>query len=442
MRCSRCRPIASSPTRRSPTTATSGGRGSPRTRPPTYRLAGQRLDARRRKACRPPELPFHGSGQPGPCDRRGMGGPQGRAHLGHLVRWQASSVVPLVHEAFDWAHGCSWARSWRRRRPRPQRARSVSCGETRSRCCRSAATTWPTTGRTGCRSRVGWTRQTYPGLLRQLVPQVRGRALFMARLRGQFPRAGMGLRSLRGPRRGGRDADRLPPGAWDDRHRRPRHPRRGHDRSAAGRPRRVAGGAARDRGVLLPVRRPATARPSPHRPRRSASASADRPLVPVPYQAQPALVTVLAGTGTTSEVRAVRGEHRVVAGRKAREHGRVDRGLPPRPRQHPHMGALGRVRYRVDLHLEAFALSGAVSTSAPWCSPTSINTARLGRSAGALPDPAKPRPHGRGERRRIRGARVVQTARSRCRDPSSAGYGEVLRRRIVESVKGITQVGE
>ena len=44
---------------------------------------------------------------------------------------------------------CSWARPSRPSRPPPPRARSASCAATRSRCCRSAATTWPTTGATG-----------------------------------------------------------------------------------------------------------------------------------------------------------------------------------------------------------------------------------------------------------------------------------------------------
>ena len=38
------------------------------------------------------------------------------------------------------------------RRPRRRPARSASCASTRWRCCRSAATTWPTTSPTGCGS--------------------------------------------------------------------------------------------------------------------------------------------------------------------------------------------------------------------------------------------------------------------------------------------------
>ena len=44
---------------------------------------------------------------------------------------------------------CSSARSWLGDDRRRSRARSASCASTRSRCCRSAATTWATTSPTG-----------------------------------------------------------------------------------------------------------------------------------------------------------------------------------------------------------------------------------------------------------------------------------------------------
>lgn len=44
---------------------------------------------------------------------------------------------------------CLSARSWRRRPPPRRRAASALCAATRWRCCRSAATTWATTGSTG-----------------------------------------------------------------------------------------------------------------------------------------------------------------------------------------------------------------------------------------------------------------------------------------------------
>ena len=66
-------------------------------------------------------------------------------------------------------------------------------------------------------------RRAAADLLRQLVPQGRGRPLPVARLRREQPRAGVGLPPLRRRRRGGRDADR--PGARGGRpeRRRPRH---------------------------------------------------------------------------------------------------------------------------------------------------------------------------------------------------------------------------
>ena len=73
---------------------------------PLHRLAGRQVDAGGPNARCAPEFPLHRSCQPGSGDRRRVGGPRGRAHLGHLVRRQArASVVPLVHEAFDWTHG-------------------------------------------------------------------------------------------------------------------------------------------------------------------------------------------------------------------------------------------------------------------------------------------------------------------------------------------------
>ena len=56
----------------------------------------------------------------------------------------------------------SSARRWRRRRPPRRPARSASCAATRSRCCRSAATTWATTSPTGSRSAATHDRAKLP----------------------------------------------------------------------------------------------------------------------------------------------------------------------------------------------------------------------------------------------------------------------------------------
>ncbi len=76
------------------------------------------------------------------------------------------------------------ARRWAPRRPRPQPARSARSAATRWRCCRSAATTWPSY----------WNHWLQFGreipdppqdLRRQLVPAQRGRRLRLAGLRRQ-----------------------------------------------------------------------------------------------------------------------------------------------------------------------------------------------------------------------------------------------------------------
>ena len=67
-------------------------------------------------------------------------------------------------------------------------------------------------------------REAAEDLLRQLVPQGRGRPLPVAGLRRELARAGVGVRPLRGSRRGDRDADRPDPAR---RRRRDRHARPG-----------------------------------------------------------------------------------------------------------------------------------------------------------------------------------------------------------------------
>ena len=78
--------------------------------------------------------------------------PKGVPIAAMLFGGRRSTVVPLVTEAIDWAHGVFLGSVMSSRRPPPRPARSASSAATRSRCCRSAATTWPTTSPTGCRS--------------------------------------------------------------------------------------------------------------------------------------------------------------------------------------------------------------------------------------------------------------------------------------------------
>ena len=158
----------------------------------------------------------------------------------------ARASAPLVFEAFDWDARRLRRRRRSRRRPPPRRAaRSASCGAIRWRCCPSAATTWPTTWRTGCG--IGPTLK-HP-------PQIFHVNWFRQDANGKFlwPGFGENMRVLRwvrdrceGTRRGRRVADRAaarrrarstPPGSTS---RAETHARAADDRS-----RRLAAGGRR-----------------------------------------------------------------------------------------------------------------------------------------------------------------------------------------------------
>ena len=105
-------------------------------------------------AGRAPQRPLHDPAAQDPVDRARVGGPGGRADRRDPVR------RPPLHRGAARARGLRLGARrvprldhGARRPPPPPPARSASCASTRSRCCPSAATTWPTTSRHWLRDR-------------------------------------------------------------------------------------------------------------------------------------------------------------------------------------------------------------------------------------------------------------------------------------------------
>ena len=228
-----------------------------RASPARDRLARQRLDARVREPGRAPERALHDAGRPVPLasPRNGRtptacrSTPSCSAAGGRpWCRWSPRRSTGST--ASSSARRCRW------RRPRRPRARSASSASTRWRCCRSAATTWPTTSATGCGSDAAAGSELPRVYPRQLVPQGRRRQLHLARLRREQPRARVDLPPLRRRGRGGRDPDRAGSGARRDQHRGPRAVGRGPGAAARGGRGRSAPAAAAGRGAPGPLRRP------------------------------------------------------------------------------------------------------------------------------------------------------------------------------------------
>ena len=118
-----------------------------------HRLGGQPLDAGIRSSRRSPELALHGRAPPSARRSPTTGTP--RRACRSTPSCSAGGARRTCRSSSRRRTGptaSSWARTSRpSARPRP-REPSASSAATRSRCCPSAATTWPTTSPTGSRS--------------------------------------------------------------------------------------------------------------------------------------------------------------------------------------------------------------------------------------------------------------------------------------------------
>ncbi len=176
------------------------GRGCPG---PPHRLGGQRLDARLGSEGRPSQLALHRSGRAVPGDRPRLAEPGRRAHLGLPLRRPAGHYHTAGERGLRLGarsvHGL-------RRRFRDHGCRSRPSRSAAPRPVRHAALLRLQHGRLllplAVDGRADRRGQAAARVLRQLVPQGRGRPLAVARLRREQPGAQVDLRA-RGRRRPG-----------------------------------------------------------------------------------------------------------------------------------------------------------------------------------------------------------------------------------------------
>ena len=160
------------------------------------RLAGQAVGPHGQG--RPSQLPLHRRRAPVSQHVAALGGPAGRAALGHhLRRPPRARGAARLPDAATGSTASSSAPPWAPRRRPPPPGRWAWCAATPWPCCPSAATTWATTSATGC----GWARTLRNAaghLPRELVPHRSRRPLPLARLRREPARASLDDRPREG----------------------------------------------------------------------------------------------------------------------------------------------------------------------------------------------------------------------------------------------------